>query len=379
MPHFDIIRESKPQRTFRVESVIGTFDLQTEHIKEHFVGDVDLPKHWNIGLIVGRSGSGKTTIARELFGEHLTGQFSYTHESILDDMPQDVTMSEITKALNSVGFSSPPSWLKRYDVLSNGEKMRCDIARAMLESKDFFVFDEFTSVVDRNVAQISSFAIQKAIRRNNKQFIAVTCHYDVQDWLMPDWVFNTDTMTFQTIDAETQKKNRPPINIEIREVRNNKAEIWRIFSKYHYLSYSFNTAARAFVCYANGNLAGFTSALTFPHPKKKNTMKLHRTVVFPDYQGVGIAGALQNEVAEYLSKNGKTVISTMSHPAMIVAHIRDKKWVMTRHSRSSSGSGKIQNKYVKGSTSCARITCSFEYIGGNALGTRRTREQRKND
>lgn len=206
MPHFDIIRESNPERTFRVESVMGTFDLQTDHVKEHFVGDIDLPNEWNIGLIVGRSGSGKTTIARELFGDNIIGQYEYTHDSILDDMPKDATVREISMALNSVGFSSPPSWLKPYAVLSNGEKMRCDIARAMLENKDFFVFDEFTSVVDRNVAQISSFAIQKAIRRNGKRFIAVTCHYDVQDWLMPDWVFNTDTMTFQTIDAETQKK-----------------------------------------------------------------------------------------------------------------------------------------------------------------------------
>lgn len=249
----------------------------------------------------------------------------------------------------------------------------------MMEQRPIVIDEAFMALGGnmrlKALTQISSFAIQKAIRRNNKQFIAVTCHYDVQDWLMPDWVFNTDTMTFQTIDAETQKKNRPPINIEIREVRNNKAEIWRIFSKYHYLSYSFNTAARAFVCYANGNLAGFTSALPFPHPKKKNTMKLHRTVVFPDYQGVGIAGALQNEVAEYLSKNGKTVISTMSHPAMIVAHIRDKKWVMTRHSRSSSG--KIQNKYVKGSTSCARITCSFEYIGGSVRNAQDARKKKK--
>lgn len=206
MPHFDIIRESKPEKTFRVESVMGTFDLSSEKVTEHFVGDIDLPKEWNIGLIVGRSGSGKTTIAKELFGEYIVDKMEYTHDNILDDMPTDVTMREITMALNSVGFSSPPSWLKQYSALSNGEKMRCDIARAILESKDMFVFDEFTSVVDRNVARISSFAIQKAIRRNNKKFIAISCHYDIQDWLMPDWVFNTDSMTFQLIDAETKKK-----------------------------------------------------------------------------------------------------------------------------------------------------------------------------
>ena len=206
MPHFDIIRENIPKRSFRVESVIGTFDLNSEKAEEHFVGDIDLPEKWNIGLIVGRSGSGKTTIAKELFGAHIIENYKYTHDNILDDMPKEATMREICKALNSVGFSSPPSWLKPYSVLSNGEKMRCNIARAILENKDMFVFDEFTSVVDRNVARVSSLAIQKAIRRNNKRFIAVSCHYDIEQWLMPDWIFNTDTMTFSLIDAETQKK-----------------------------------------------------------------------------------------------------------------------------------------------------------------------------
>lgn len=218
MPHFDIIRESSPVKSFRVESVLGTFDLNSEKVTEHFVGDINLPAEWNIGLIVGRSGSGKTTIARELFGDYIVENFKYTHDNILDDMPEGVTMRDITRALNSVGFSSPPSWLKPYSALSNGEKMRCDIARAILESKEMFVFDEFTSVVDRNVARISSFAIQKAIRRNKKRFIAISCHYDIQEWLMPDWVFNTDSMTFQLINAETQKKNRPTINLEIREI-----------------------------------------------------------------------------------------------------------------------------------------------------------------
>lgn len=218
MPHFDIIRESMPARSFRVESVLGTFDLNSEKVTEHFVGDINLPSKWNIGLIVGRSGSGKTTIAKELFGKYIVDRFEYTHDNILDDMPEFVTMRDITKALNSTGFSSPPSWLKPYSALSNGEKMRCDIARAILENKEMFVFDEFTSVVDRTVARISSFAIQKAIRRNDKKFIAVSCHSDIKDWLMPDWVFDTDSMTFRLIDAETQKKNRPVINIEIREI-----------------------------------------------------------------------------------------------------------------------------------------------------------------
>lgn len=84
--------------------------------------------------------------------------------------------------------------------------MRCDLARAMLENRDIICFDEFTSVVDRTIAKVGSYAIQKVIRRNNKKFIAVTCHADVEEWLMPDWVFNTDTMTFSVKDLTEQKK-----------------------------------------------------------------------------------------------------------------------------------------------------------------------------
>jgi len=85
-------------------------------------------------------------------------------------MPKNKSVEDITSAFNSVGFSSPPSWLKPYSVLSNGQKMRVDLARAILEDNQLFVFDEFTSVVDRNVAQIGSFAMQKAIRKTNKKF-----------------------------------------------------------------------------------------------------------------------------------------------------------------------------------------------------------------
>ena len=168
MPTFNIIKTSEPKKTFRVASIMGKFDLESNQIKEHFEGNIDIKDNWQIGLIVGKSGSGKTTIAIQLFPETYITNFEYSAETILDDMPKNCSVEDITKAFNSVGFSSPPSWLKPYSVLSNGEKMRVDLARAILEEQNLFVFDEFTSVVDRNVAKIGSFAMQKAIRKTNK-------------------------------------------------------------------------------------------------------------------------------------------------------------------------------------------------------------------
>lgn len=198
MPSFDIVRENKADKSsFRVQSVMGMFDLQSEHTKEHFVGNLALPEEWNVGIIVGASGTGKTTIMRELFPEYVVENNEYKAGSVIDDMPKGKTVKEITQAFNSVGFSSPPSWLKPYSVLSNGEKMRVDLANGILSNKDIIVFDEFTSVVNREVAKIGSCAIQKAIRKQNKKFIAVGCHYDIIEWLEPDWIFCTDDMSFR--------------------------------------------------------------------------------------------------------------------------------------------------------------------------------------
>ena len=85
--------------------------------------------------------------------------------------------------------------------------MRVDIARALSLDQDLIVFDEFTSVVDREIAKVSAYAISKAVRRTKKKFIAVTCHYDVLDWLDPDWDFSTDTM-----ESERKKELGRPLN-----------------------------------------------------------------------------------------------------------------------------------------------------------------------
>jgi ABC-type ATPase with predicted acetyltransferase domain len=218
MPSFDIVKKSKPKKSFRVSSVLNAFDLDIEKVKEHFKGDIGIEdKEWNIGLIVGGSGTGKSTIANEVFGDHFI-KYDYKSEAVIDDMPKDKSIKDITKAFTSVGFASPPSWLKPYSVLSNGEKMRVDLAYCILQEKDIIIFDEFTSVVNREVAKTGSYAISKAVKKLNKKFIAVGCHSDIIEWLEPDWIYNTDEQRF--FFARTNI-NDPKSNLKFTELAMN--------------------------------------------------------------------------------------------------------------------------------------------------------------
>ena len=175
MPSSKFIVESKIQKSFRTDKVKGMFDVQMDTVKKEF--EVNIPienKVWNIGLIVGASGTGKTTIAKHLFKEYtLFDGYSWSDKAIVDDFPKQLSAKEITESLSKVGFSSPPDWLKPFNVLSNGQKMRAELARLIVEETKPILYDEFTSVVDRNVAKIGSSAIQKYIRKENKQFRAM--------------------------------------------------------------------------------------------------------------------------------------------------------------------------------------------------------------
>lgn len=206
MSNFNIIRKNNVNKTFRVAQVMSDFDVKLEHSNEQFIGNIELPENWNIGLICGGSGTGKTTIINELFKDNIITSFNWTDDSVLDNMPKDISTKDIEKMFYAVGFGSVPNWLKPYKVLSNGEKMRVDLARALLE-KEFIVFDEFTSVVDRQVAKTACIAINKAIKNTNKKFIAVSCHKDIIEWLQPDWLFDTDEMKQVFQLAHDQKKN----------------------------------------------------------------------------------------------------------------------------------------------------------------------------
>ena len=342
--------------SFRVKQVAGMFDVPlTQKVSQRFRVEVpdDLwDRPWRIGLIVGPSGSGKSTIARQMFGDRLYQPRQWIQDQAVIDGLGDRPIKEVTGLFTAVGFSSPPSWSKPYHVLSNGEQFRCDLARALGEASrtgGTVAFDEFTSVVDRNVARAASAAIAKGMQAGQilGRVVAVTCHYDVTEWLQPDWIIDMATSQFQW-----RCLPRPTIQLEI--VRCTRGA-WAMFARHHYLSGSLSTAAQCFLAMWEGNPVAFCAVLSLYG--FKNRRRISRIVTLPDYQGIGVGMKFTETVSDLYLEQGMRMNVTASHPAVIAHCRRSPRWRAVGVRKTGS---KPQGNY-RGSA--GRAVVSFEYLG----------------
>ncbi len=356
MPNAHIVVHSPIRRTPRVAQVEGLFDIPPCE-RTNLEWDVSLPldqKPWNIGLIVGPSGSGKSTVARELFADQLRAQEGMPPwpegQSILDGFPAQMPIKDVVALLSSVGFSSPPAWLRPFRVLSTGEQFRVELARLLAFAPEIAVMDEYTSVVDRTVAQIGSAALAKTVRQRGQKFIAVTCHEDVEAWLQPDWTYRPATNCFQWRFLQ----RRPCITLTISRCR---LEAWQLFRRHHYLSTRISPFAQAFLATWQGRPVAFSAWI---HSLvKSGGRREHRTVTLPDYQGVAIGMAVSSFCASIWKALGHRATSTTTHPAFIAARLRSPHWRMIRAPSLGAGRSKIPG--LKHASS--RLTAGFEYIG----------------
>ncbi|MBI9064887.1 MAG: hypothetical protein JEZ14_23070 [Marinilabiliaceae bacterium] len=191
--------------SYRANKVKSLFNAENGHEWEHIAEIPAEGNDWQIGLIVGPSGSGKTSLGAQIWGDvdiHDLYAGWNNDQPIIDCIAPNDDFKKVTGALSAVGLGDVPAWLRPFGVLSNGEKFRAGLARLICDAPDRSVIDEFTSVIDRQIAQIGASAFSKSWRRNKeKQVVLLSCHYDIIEWLQPDWVYDTRT-------GEVKKKSK---------------------------------------------------------------------------------------------------------------------------------------------------------------------------
>lgn len=313
---FDSYRAARCKSLFNVESGCN-FDLTA-----------DLPiddDEWNLGLVVGPSGSGKTSIGRKILGDDAFYEFDAWPDDkpIIDAIAPGEKFANVSNALSSVGLGSVPTWLRPYSVLSNGEKFRANLARVVSEAHERIVIDEFTSVVDRQVAKVGAYAFSKAWKKKQAgKCVLLSCHYDIIDWLEPDWIYDIATGKYQGRGLW----RRPEIELEIYQTN---WSYWKIFEPHHYLKANKMIAGFAYVGAIDGIPVAHIGFSTSPGMKEA---RCARFVVMPEYQGCGIGMSFLNAVCEMwlngenrYQKPMRTTIKT-SHPGLCAALRRSDMW-----------------------------------------------------
>ncbi len=330
----------------RVQSILTQFDVTADLATEtHLYAMPEINSDWNIGLIVGTSGSGKTTMLRR-FGK-------FEQHDWLDHICVADHLSNPVDSLTGVGLNSVPSWLRPYHALSTGEQHRADLAWT-LDSGGGIV-DEFSSVVDRNVARSSAHAVRRYIAAHGGQFVFASCHRDVIAWLGPDWIVDLDRGRYSLRPRECLQ--RQPLTMVIRRV---KRQSWRLFAKHHYLSGDLHGFAVCYGAFIDAQFVGFCAVLPFPNGHLRGAWREHRTVVLPEWQGFGIGPRLADAVAGIEAGKGHLMYTKVAHPSLIRHRDASPLWERLRGSQNRTGTKSSWDHWKE---NVDRQTASHRYIG----------------
>lgn len=318
----EVHHRCEDSRSYRSERVKSLFNVDAEHTTR-FDLEADLPgldEAWQIGVIVGPSGSGKSSLGAAI-GSFYEPQWP-AGEPVIDAIGPELPFDQVTSALSAVGLGSVPTWLRPYSVLSNGERFRATLARLVCEAPELAVIDEFSSVVDRQIACIGAAAFAKAWRRTSGRAVLLSCHYDILDWVQPDWLYDTATGSLE----RGRLRRRPSIELEIRET---DWRYWPLFEPHHYLKLPKMIAARCYVGFVGGEPVAHVAVTTRPGLVEARACRL---VIMPEWQGIGVGLRFLNAVCEAWAAGENRFERPMptlfhtSHPGLAAALRRAPKW-----------------------------------------------------
>lgn len=328
--------------------------------------DADVDSPFGIGLILGASGSGKTTLARQIYGDDALVEVLDLARPVIEQFPPEWDYDRCSSALLAIGLSSVPCWIRPAHTLSNGQRARADAALRLARSGSaVVVIDEWTSVVDRVVAKAMSHCVQRHVRKFGGSIVLLSCHYDVVEWLDPDWIIDCNSSSFddrRSLLPGQRFERADRLTFEIAECDTTS---WPYFAKYHYLTDKLpGGLSISFGVYCNDRQIGFVNFANYVPRRRFGRFKLHsnRLVIHPDYVGFGLGARVLNACAPIVAARGFDVWSKFSSVPVFKALSRHPDlWALRSVQRDTPAPGAMMDRktgfrrHVK--------TWSFEYVG----------------
>ncbi len=184
-----------PKITSKVASVMKMFGLDLERLRSNPLCHkcrINI-KAGDICYITGASGAGKTVLLTELYNLAepadrlmLSDIELAGGKTVIDCIEGD--FFEALRVLSKAGLSDVFSVLNEPTKLSEGEKYRYRLGRALASSKGMIFADEFCSGLDRLTAAVISHNISKIAKQNGRTFVLASSHDDLLCDLQPDVV-----------------------------------------------------------------------------------------------------------------------------------------------------------------------------------------------
>jgi energy-coupling factor transporter ATP-binding protein EcfA2 len=317
-------------------------------------------------LIAGTSGSGKSTILRSI--ADVTPAIIDYDKTVIENFSSP---EEGEQLLLSCGLRSIPTWFRSPKTLSNGEFHRFEVALGL--DKGIFIIDEFTSVVDRDTAKSLAYSIRKYFDKQvtHKVLYIASCHKDIIDWLDPEYVYDTDLQVLENRRLLHRISRRPTIIITIKSA---SSEYWKHFGKYHYLDTGMSKSAHCYVGFIGDKPVVFGAVIHGTSGTLHSYWRGHRTVVLPEFQGLGIGSAFSDAIAEIYHNKGLLYYSKTAHPAFGEHRNNSSKWRPTGMNGKSRAKSYLKDDGSKrdmpgyGGTTVERdahrVCYSHQYIGG---------------
>ena len=341
-----------------IADIKAKYDIQDDYVQD--LPHTEIPEGEGIFLMVGSSGSGKSTILRE----NGMNKIELDENTPIIEMFESPEIGE--NLLLSFGLRSIPTWFRTLNTVSNGERHRAECALSVARGELYI--DEFTSVVDRNTAKSLSVAIRKSVDKGLiDKVVLASCHRDIIDWLQPNWVYDTDSR----VATVRRLQRRPQIELTIRA---SSVEDWIYFKNHHYLDGNISKSCHCYTAYIEDKPVAFLAMMHRCGRDIKSYWGESRLVVIPEFQGLGIGYALSEAIGEEYTSRGLRYFSKTAHPALGEKRDVSDRWRPTSTNRQKrrsylkkDGTPRVQKGFGKTAKTVIRdynrICYSHEFLG----------------